>query len=316
MAARRVTIFGGSGFIGRYVVQCLASQGHRITVAVRHPARAAFLQPLGNVGQITPVAASLLVEDSVKRAVAEADLVINLVAVLYEKGKQSFAALHVEGADRVARAAKAAGASDLVHVSALGASDGSAADYARSKAAGEAATRAAFPTATILRPSLVIGPEDDFFNRFALMARFSPVLPLIEGGRSRFQPAYVGDVAEAIVHAAMHPECRGKTYELGGPRIYSFKELLQLMLQVIQRRRLLLPLPAALAHMKAMVLEKLPKPPLTRDQIRLLGQDNVVSEGALGFADLGIQPTAIETILPTYLDRFRRGGRFAKPETA
>lgn len=312
--ARTVTVFGGSGFIGRYVVQLLAAQGHRTIVAVRHPARAAFLQPLGNVGQITPVAASLLVEESVTRAVAGSDLVINLVAVLYEKGKQSFGALHVEGADRVARAAKAAGATDLVHVSALGASESSDADYARSKAAGEAAVRAAFPEAVIVRPSLVIGPEDDFFNRFARLAQILPVLPLIDGGESHFQPAFVGDVAAAIVKAAGDPACRGKTYELGGPRVYTFKELLQLTLKETQRRRLLLPLPAGLAHLQAALLEKLPKPPLTRDQIRLLGQENVVSAGALGFADLGIRPTAIETILPTYLDRYRRGGRFAKPE--
>ena len=312
MAARNVTVFGGSGFIGRYVVQLLARQGHRITVAVRHPARAAFLQPLGNVGQITPVAASLLVEDSVRRAVTGADLVINLVAVLYEKGRQSFAGLHVAGADRVARAAAAAGASDLVQVSALGASEGSAADYARSKAAGEAAVRAAFPDAVVIRPSLVIGPEDGFFNRFAAMARILPALPLIDGGRTRFQPAWVGDVAEAIVRAGNDPHCRGKTYELGGPRVYSFKELLELTLREIQRRRLLLPLPAGLARLQALAMELLPKPPLTRDQLRLLQQDNVVSEHALGFAELGIQPTAIESVLPTFLDRYRPGGRYAK----
>ena len=310
--ARNVTVFGGSGFIGRYVVQLLAQQGHRITVAVRRPAQAAFLQPLGNVGQITPVAASLLVEDSVKRALAGADLVINLVAVLYEKGRQTFAALHVEGADRVARAARAAGASDLVQVSALGASDRASSDYARSKAAGEAAVRAAFPAAVVLRPSLVIGPEDDFFNRFAALARMLPALPLIDGGKTRFQPAWVGDVAAAIVQAGSDPHCRGQTYELGGPRIYSFKELLQLTLKEIQRRRLLLPLPAGIANVQAMLLELLPKPPMTRDQIRLLQQDNVVSDGALTFADLGLQPTAIESILPTYLDRYRPGGRYAK----
>lgn len=309
---RNVTVFGGSGFIGRYVVQRLAQQGHRIVVAVRHPARAAFLQPLGNVGQITPVAASLLVEDSVRRAVAGADLVINLVAVLYEKGRQSFGALHVEGAERVARAAREAGASDLVQVSALGADPQAAADYARSKAAGEAAVRAAFPAAVVIRPSLVVGPEDDFFNRFARLARLLPALPLIDGGRTRFQPAYVDDVAEAIVKAGLDPHCRGKTYELGGPRIYSFKELLELLLKEIQRRRLLLPLPGGLASLQATLLELLPKPPLTRDQLRMLQRDTVVSEGALGFADLGIQPTAIEAILPTYLDRYRVGGRFAR----
>lgn len=307
-----VTVFGGSGFIGRYVVQQLAQQGHRVVVAVRHPARAAFLQPLGNVGQISAVPASLLVEESVRRAVVGADLVINLVAVLYEKGRQRFGALHVEGAARAARAAREAGATGFVQVSALGADPQASADYARSKAAGEAAVREAFPEAVIVRPSIVVGPEDDFFNRFARLARLLPVLPLIDGGATRFQPAYVADVAQAIVKAGLDPHCRGRTYELGGPRTYSFKELLELLLREIQRRRLLLPLPGGLASLQAAVMELLPKPPLTRDQLRMLQQDNVVSEGALGFADLGIQPTAIEAVLPTYLDRYRVGGRYAK----
>jgi len=316
MAVKVVTLFGGSGFIGRYAVQLLAQQGHVIRVAVRHPQQAQFLKPLGDVGQITPMAASLLVEDSVARAVAGADWVVNLVAVLYEKGQQTFGALHVEGAERVARLARAAGVSDLVQVSALGADAQAPADYARSKAAGESAVRAAFPAATILRPSLVIGPEDDFFNRFAMMARLSPVLPLIDGGATRFQPAYVGDVAEAIVRALADPGCRGQTYELGGPRSYSFKELLDLMLTEIHRRRLLLPLPRSLAWLQASLLELLPKPPLTRDQLRLLERDSVVQEGAPGFAALGIEPRAIEAVLPTYLDRYRPGGRFARPSAA
>lgn len=311
-AAKVATLFGGSGFIGRYVVRHLAKQGHVIRVAVRHPESAGFLKPLGDVGQITPIPASLLVEDSVKRAVEGADLVVNLVGVLYEKGRQTFRAVHAEGAAAVARAAAAVGAGDLVHISALGADANSPADYARTKAAGEAAVREAFPAAVILRPSVVIGPEDDFFNRFAVMARLSPALPLLNGGRTRFQPVYVGDVALAIVTALNDPAARGRTYELGGPRVYSFKELLELLLHEIHRRRLLLSLPMPLARLQARVLELLPKPPLTRDQLRLLERDNVVGSGALTFADLGIQPQTIETVLPNYLDRYRPGGRFVR----
>lgn len=316
MTARKITVFGGSGFIGRYVVQALARQGHRIVVAVRNPARAVYLQPLGNVGQITLVPASLLVEDSVRRAVQGAEAVVNLVGRLYEKGPQTFAAVHVEGAGRLARAAREAGAGALLHVSALGASAEAEASYARSKAAGETAVRAVFPEATIVRPSLVVGPEDDFFNRFASMARFTPVLPLLRGGATRFQPVYVGDVAAAAEKILSDSASQGQTYELGGPRVYTFKELLELLLKEIQRRRLLLPLPDFLAGLQAAVLEKLPKPPLTRDQLRLLAEDNVVSGSLPGLAELGIEPTAIEAVLPLYLDRFRIGGRYAKPEAA
>lgn len=316
MAARKITIFGGSGFIGRNLVQALARQGHRITVAVRNPARAVYLQPLGNVGQVSLVPASLLVEDSVQRAVQGADAVVNLVGKLYEKGRQTFAAVHVEGAGRVARAARAAGARDLLHVSALGASPQAEADYARSKAAGEAAVRDAFPDAVIFRPSLVIGPEDEFFNRFASMARFTPALPLIGGGRTRFQPVYVGDVAAAAEKVLADAACRGLTYELGGPRVYTFRELMVLTLKEIQRRRLLLPVPGFIAVLQAAILERLPRPPLTRDQLRMLSVDNVVSGTAPGLAELGIQPTAIEAVLPLYLDRYRVGGRYAKPEAA
>ncbi len=305
-------MFGGSGFIGRYIVRRLAKQGHVLRIAVRHPEEAKFLKPLGDVGQITPMAADLLSEPSVARAVDGADQVVNLVAVLYEKGKQTFGALHVEGAERIARLSAAAGVEALLQVSALGADPQASADYARSKAAGEAAVQAAFPQASILRPSIVIGPEDDFFNRFAVMARLSPVLPLIDGGKTRFQPVYVDDVAAAAVAVLADPGCRGRTFELGGPRTYSFKELLQLMLREIHRRRLLLPLPGGLMALKASVLELLPKPPLTRDQLRMLEQDNVVAEGAEGFAALGIAPKAIEAVLPTYLDRYRPGGRFAR----
>ena len=311
MAERVVTIFGGSGFIGRYLVQRLAQRGWVIRVAVRHPRQAHFLKPLGDVGQITPVPAALQDEESIKAAVAGADAVVNLVGLLYEKGRQSFEAVHLQGAQRIAQAAAEAGAQDMVQVSAIGASVDAEADYARSKGAGEVAVRKAFPNAVVVRPSIVFGPEDGFFNLFGAMARLSPMLPLVGGGHTRFQPVYVGDVADAIVTCLEDHNCRGKTYELGGPRVYSFKELLQLLLQQIRRRRLLLPIPFAVADLQGAVLQLLPVPPLTRDQVRLLRVDNVVPEGALGLADLGIDPTGVEVIIPTYLDRYRPGGRFS-----
>lgn len=310
MAERVVTIFGGSGFIGRHVVPRLAKRDWLIRVAVRRPSRANFLKPLGDVAQVTPIRAVLQDEMSVADAVAGADAVINLVGILYERGAQSFTAVHVQGARTVAEAAAAAGVKSLVQISAIGADHQAEADYARSKGAGEAAVKTAFPGASIIRPSIVFGPEDGFFNRFAVMARLSPVLPLIGGGGTRFQPVYVGDVADAVVKCVEDPACRGETYELGGPAVYTFKELMELMLHEIRRRRLLVPLPFALARMQAALLELLPVPPLTRDQVALLRRDNVVSEGARTLADLGITPSAAELIIPTYLDRYRPGGRF------
>jgi NADH dehydrogenase len=316
MAQRVVTVFGGSGFIGRHLVGRLAKQGWIVRVAVRRPSRAGFLKPMGEVGQITPLRAPVRDPIAVEAALEGADAAINLVGILYERGKQTFAGVHAQGAQTVADAAAAAGVERLVQVSAIGADLHAAADYARSKGAGEAAVKTAFPSATILRPSIVFGPEDDFFNRFAAMARLSPALPLIGGGSTRFEPVYVGDVAQAIAKCVADPACAGKTYELGGPRIYTFKELLQLLLSEIRRRRFLVPLPFALAEVQARFLELLPVPPLTRDQLRMLRSDNVVSEGALTLADLGIAPTAAEVILPTYLDRYRPGGRFNRPLAA
>jgi NADH dehydrogenase len=316
MAQRVVTVFGGSGFIGRHLIGRLAKQGWIVRVAVRRPSQAGFLKPLGEVGQITPLRAPVQDPIAVEAAVEGADAAINLVGILYERGKQTFAGVHAGGARTVAEAAAAAGVEHLVQVSAIGADLHAAADYARSKAAGEAAVKTAFPSATIVRPSIVFGPEDDFFNRFAVMARLSPALPLIGGGSTRFEPVYVGDVAQAIAKCVADPACAGKTYELGGPRVYTFKELLQLLLREIRRRRLLVPWPFALAEVQARFLELLPVPPLTRDQLRMLRRDNVVSEGALTLADLGIQPTSVEVILPTYLDRYRPGGRFNQPLAA
>ena len=312
MAERVVTVFGGSGFIGRHLIGRLARQGWIVRVAVRRPSRAGFLKPMGDVGQITPIRAPIQDQIAVESAVAGADAVINLVGILYERRHQTFAAVHDRGAQTVAAASAAAGVGRLVQVSAIGADQHSTADYARSKGAGEAAVRTAFPEAVILRPSVVFGPEDGFFNRFAEMARISPVLPLIGGGGTRFQTVYVGDVADAIAKSVSDPACAGRTYELGGPHVYTFKELMELLLRQIHRRRLLVPWPFAMAELQAIFFELLPVPPLTRDQVRMLRHDNVVAEGALTLADLGIAPTAAEVILPTYLDRYRPSGRFGR----
>jgi uncharacterized protein YbjT (DUF2867 family) len=311
MAARVVTVFGGSGFIGRTLIKRLAKTGAVIRVPVRNPERAKVLKPMGDVGQITPFRIDIRSAHEIAAAVAGADVVVNLIGILYERGVSRFALAHAEAPGRMAAAAQHAGATRFVHVSAIGADPAAPAAYARSKAAGEAAVRAALPKAVILRPSIVFGPEDDFFNRFAALAQFVPALPLIGGGHTRFQPVYVGDVADAIMVALGDPATDGRTFELGGPRPYSFKALMELMLGEIHRRRLLVPLPFGLAALQAAVLELLPVPLLTRDQVKLLARDNVVGSGALTLRDLGIAPTALEAILPTYLDRFRPGGRFA-----
>ncbi len=305
----RATVFGASGFIGRYVVQRLAAEGAVIVAAVRHPDAALFLKPMGDVGQITPVRAGVGDEAAVAAAVAGSDLVINLAGILYEHGSQTFQAVHQDGAERVARLAKAAGAERLIHMSAIGADPASPSLYAQTKGRGEEAVRAAFPAATIIRPSIVFGPEDDFFNRFAGLARVLPALPLIGGGHTRFQPVYVGDVADAIVKAASDAGAAGRTFELGGPTVYRFADLMRLLLKQIGRRRLLVPVPFGVARVQAWFLEKLPIPPLTRDQVLMLERDNVVT-GPDGLAELGIRPTAAEAVLPTYLDRYRKGNLF------
>jgi len=317
MARPVATIFGGSGFIGRYIVQRLARRGWILRIAVRRPDGALFLKPLGDVGQITPIATNIRHDASVTAAVEGVDHVINLVGVLYQHGPQRFAAVHAEGARRVAAAAKAAGVKRLLHMSALGADAASPSLYARTKAEGEAMVREQFPEAVILRPSVVFGPEDDFFNRFAEIARFSPLLPLIGGGKTRFQPVYVGDVADAAVAILDRPEDApftpaGKTYELAGPRIYSFRELMELLLAEIGRKRILLPVPWGIARLQAAVLGLLPQPPLTLDQLKLLQRDNIAGGQLPGFTELGIVPDGPEAILPAYLDRFRVGGRFAR----
>jgi len=309
-----VTVFGGSGFLGRHIVRALARRDFRIRVAVRRPDLAGHLQPLGRVGQIHAVQANVRVPGSVEAAVRDASIVVNLTGILFERGKQSFEAVQAQGARNVAAAAAAAGAR-MVHVSALGADPESASAYARTKAAGEQAVRELVPEATIFRPSVVFGPEDDFFNRFAALARISPFLPLIGGGHTRFQPVFVGDVAEAVARA-VEGKAQPVIYELGGPEVQTFKELMEYTLVTIGRRRLLVPLPFKLASMQAFFLQFLPKPPLTPDQVELLHSDTVVSESAIAegrtLAGLGIEPTAMEAIVPSYLWRFRKAGQFSR----
>jgi uncharacterized protein YbjT (DUF2867 family) len=312
MRNRRTAVLGGSGFIGRYVVGRLAAQGVVVTVGCRHAGEAKFLQPMGNVGQIAVVNLAIDDEALLPAFLAGNDAVVNCVGTLYERGAQSFDRVHHIGPARLARLAREAGIERFVHFSAIGADARSPSAYARSKAAGEQAVRDAFPTASILRPSIVFGPEDQFFNRFAAMAMIAPVLPLIGGGHTRFQPVYVGDVAEAAVRCLSDPVAAGRTYELGGPRVYTFRELIELLLAELHRRRWLVDLPFGLAELQARMLAPLPKPPLTPDQVELLKHDNVVSAGAMTLATLGITPTALETILPTYLDRFRRGGWYER----
>jgi len=301
-----VTVFGGSGFLGRYVVRRLATEGARVRVICRHPHKAMHLKPMGEVGQITLERGDVTKRDDLAPFIEGSRYVVNLIGILFEKGDQRFDVIQAETPARIAAAAAAAGVERLVQLSAIGADPESPAAYGRTKAAGEAAVRDAFPAATILRPSVVFGPEDDFFNRFGQMAQISPFLPLIDGGETRFQPVYVDDVARAVILGLTDKATAGQTYELGGPDVYTFRELLEYLLEVLHRRRLLLNLPANIASLQARVMEFLPKPPLTRDQIALLASDNVVSEGALGFAELGITPTPLEVIVPSYVQRYAK----------
>ena len=325
-----VTVFGGSGGIGRQVVKLLAHRGDQVRVAVRNPQAAQFLKPMGDVGQITPVQANVRNAESVRSAIAGADSVINLVGILNEGGAQRFQTVQAQGAALIAQAAAEAGVKSLAHVSAIGASATSPSAYARSKAAGEDAIREAFPAGRIFRPSVVFGPHDDFFNRFAAMAQLPLPLPVfgcglprltadgikIHGdGGTKFQPVYVGDVADAILAALADPASEGKLYELGGPTVYSFCDLMRLVLQATRRWRPLVPVPFEAASLLAFFAEFLPKPPLTRDQVKLLKIDNIVSGDHPTLSDLGINPTAAELILPQMLEPYRRGGRYAATQT-
>jgi uncharacterized protein YbjT (DUF2867 family) len=308
-----ITVFGGSGFLGRHVVRALAKRRYRIRVAVRRPELAGHLQPLGTVGQIHAVQANVRYPASVEAAVRDASVVINLVGILFERGRQSFDAVQHYGAEQVALAANAFGAR-MIHVSAIGANENSSSLYAQAKARGEQAVRAASPDAVIIRPSVVFGPEDDFFNRFGSLARFLPALPLVGGGQTRFQPVYCVDVAEAIANLVESGTGAGKTYEFGGPDVHSMREIMEYILGVTERSRLLMPVPFGLAKFQSWFLQFLPKPPLTPDQVELLRHDNVVSEEAIRehrtLQGLGIVPSSYEAIVPSYLWRFRRTGQF------
>jgi uncharacterized protein YbjT (DUF2867 family) len=310
-----VTVFGGSGFLGRNVVRALCKRDYRIRVAVRRPELAGHLQPLGKVGQIHAVQANLRYPASIEAAMRESHVAINLVGILAEGGPQTFDAVQAAGAGAVAKAAAAIGAR-MVHVSAIGADENSQSRYARSKAAGEKAVLAAVPSATILRPSVVFGPEDEFTNRFAALARISPALPLIGGGATKLQPVYVGDVANAVADAVEGKTKAGATYELGGPEVLTMREIMEIILSTIERHRMLVSLPFGLAKLQALLLQFAPGPlKLTPDQVELLRSDNVVSETAktahLTLEGLGIMPDSLEAIAPQYLWRFRKAGQFA-----
>jgi len=310
-----ITVYGGSGFLGRHVVRALARRNYRIRVAVRRPELAGFLQPLGRVGQIHAVQTNLRHAPSVEMAARDAQVLVNLVGILFERGRQRFDAVHAYGAEQVALAANAHGAR-MVHVSAIGADANSSSVYGRSKANGEHLALAAQPSTTIMRPSILFGPEDDFFNRFAALARISPALPLVGGGLTRFQPVFVGDVASAIADAVDGKTRPGTVYELGGPDVRTFRELMQFVLTTIERKRLLVSLPFFMARAQATFLQYFPKPVLTPDQVELLRSDNVVSQAATSEArtlqGLGIDPSPIEAIVPSYLWRFRKTGQFQK----
>jgi uncharacterized protein YbjT (DUF2867 family) len=312
-----VTVFGGSGFLGRHVVRALANRGYRIRVAVRRPELCGHLRPMGRVGQINAVQANLRYPESVAAAVRDADIVVNLVGILFERGRQRFDMVMSSGAEAVARAASAVGA-PLIHISAIGADPDAASHYARAKGEGEQLALAAQAVTTIIRPSIVFGPEDDFFNRFAALARMAPALPLPGGGHTRLQPVFAGDIAEAIARLtdmAVDGEPKaGAIYELGGPDLRTFKELMEFVLATIGRRRLLVPVPFALLKLQAVLLQFLPKPPITPDQVELLKSDNVVSDEAKRdgrtLEGLGLRPESVDAIVPTYLWRFRKTGQF------
>ena len=317
---KTVAVIGGSGFIGRAIVEKLTGEGARVIVLCRNAEKAKYLKTMGVVGQVTLVAGNALNDEDLETVIAPADAVINLIGILAEGGAQRFGALQGELPGRIGALAAKHGAGDVVHVSAIGADASSPSKYARSKAEGEAGLRAAFPKAVILRPSIVFGPRDSFFNRFAGMAMLAPGLPLPGGGRMKMQPVYVGDVVEAVMVAlgyraapkAVAKAVRGGTFELGGPDVYSFRDLMSITLRAIGRRRMLLPVPLPLMSFGAVFAGMLPNPPLTVDQVRLLAIDNVVGYDARGLADLGITATPVSAILPDYMGCYRPGGQFSK----
>jgi uncharacterized protein YbjT (DUF2867 family) len=322
MRNRRVTVLGASGFLGRYMVKHLAEAGAVVAAVSRHATHAGYLRPMGDVGQVEPIDVNVLDDRALDAALAGAEIVVNAVGILFERGSQKFDALHARLPVRIAAAAQRAGVKRILHISALAADAQSPSHYATSKAAGETELRAAFPSAVVFRPSLVFGPEDDFFNRFGAYVRSAPGLPLVGGGATRFQPVFAADIGAAAVAALAREDAAGRTFELAGPRPYSFRELMELTLRETGRRCRLVTIPFGLASFGAGLAEfslavagsvvpapLLPKPPLTRDQVRLLKSDSVPAGNLPGLAELGITPTALELVLPTYLDRFRRGGR-------
>ncbi len=308
MTTRNVaTVFGGSGFIGRYVVQRLAARGHVVRVVGRDMERAKDLMVTGSVGQVVTLYASFSNPATIARAVEGADMVVNLIGILAERRGGDFQRVQADGAETIAKAAAAAGVRRLVQLSAIGADPQSDSDYARTKGLGEQAVRAAFPGASILRPSIVFGAEDKFFNRFGAMAMYLPIMPVICGS-TKFQPVYVGDVADAVRACLERDDAPGRTYELGGPRLYTFRELLAYVLHETRRRRPMIEIPQGLASLQAKIAEKVPGKPFTQDQLKLLQRDNVAGQGVPGLDGLGIVPTPIELVVPTYLDRYRPGG--------
>lgn len=321
MTGRLAVVFGGSGFIGRNVVRELARRGFRVRVAVRRPHHAQFLRPMGAVGQVQLVQANVRHQPSIAAALKGADVVVNLVGLLSQSGAQSFERVQSAGAAAIAALAAREGVADFVHVSAIGADPESDSLYSRTKGEAERAVRDAIPTATILRPSVVFGPEDRFFNKFATLMSMAPAfvpLPLlIGGGATKFQPVYVDDVADAVCAALARPQARGRTYELGGPRTYTFRQLLEFTLAETGHRRMLLPAPFAIAPIMGFFGEAIGAvpffdPPITRDQIKMMKRDNVVAPGAAGLADLGVAPATVESVVPAYLMRFRKYGQFAE----
>lgn len=311
MTMRVVTIFGGTGFIGRHLVSALARRGIVVRIATRDTQRVLREKTAGVVGQIVPMRCNPNDAASVAGVIAGADAVINLIGILHQTRKSSFEKMHVEAAEIIARATYQAGITRFVHMSALGADINSESKYAQSKAEGERAVRGAHPDAVIMRPSVVFGPQDQFFNRFAAMAVWSPALPLIGGGNNKFQPVYVGDVVQAMMSALDNNITHGQTYELGGPATYSFRQILEFIMAKIGRQRFLLPLPYGVANSMAWVMELFPSPMLTRDQILLLQKDNIIQGRSLTLENLGITPTAVEAVVPAYLAAYQSGGRFA-----
>lgn len=313
MAQGVATVFGGSGFIGRYIVRALAQQGWRVRVAVRRPERAFFLQPMGDVGQVMPVQANLRNAASVQAAVAGADAVVNAVGIVVQRGKQRFDVVHAQGAHNIGAAANIAGVKSVVHISGIGTDDADTPSrWVSSKAAAEGAIRAAFSGATILRPSIVFGPGDTFFTNLASIARLAPVMPAIGGDRSKFQPVYAGDVAAAAVACLNDPATAGQVYELGGPKVYTMRQIAELVLAVTGRSsKRIVYMPLALTKLIGLGAQLLPKPPITYDQAYMLERDSLVHPGLPGLAELGITPTAAEVILPTYLERFRPHGSYS-----